>query len=52
MTVQPLDPDSPAGVAAAEAISQALAEIQVAIWRRTATGPAETTERPAREPAA
>ena len=34
--VTPLDPDSPAGRAAAEALSQALAEIQVAIWRREA----------------
>lgn len=34
--VVPLEPDSPAGRAAAEALSQALAEIQVAIWRREA----------------
>lgn len=34
--VLPLDPASPAGIAAAEALSQALAEIQVAVWRRTA----------------
>jgi hypothetical protein len=34
--VEPLDPDSPAGHAAAEALSQVLAEIQVAIWRRRA----------------
>lgn len=32
--VVPLDPDSPAGRAAAESLSQALAEIQVAIWQR------------------
>lgn len=35
-TVQPLDPDTPAGRAAADAISQALAEIQVAVWQRAA----------------
>jgi len=34
--IQPLDPNSPAGRAAAEAISEALAEIQLAIWRREA----------------
>ncbi|MDG4798949.1 hypothetical protein [Micromonospora sp. WMMD980] len=34
--VAPIDPDSPAGRAATEALSQALAEIQVAIWRRKA----------------
>ncbi|MEV1331509.1 hypothetical protein AB0J20_18250 [Micromonospora costi] len=32
--ITPLDPDSPAGKAAAEALSQALAEIYVAIDRR------------------
>lgn len=32
--VTPLDPDSPAGRAAAESLSQALAEILVAIQRR------------------
>ncbi len=32
--VTPLDPNSPAGLAAAESLSQALAEIQVAIWQR------------------
>lgn len=36
--VTPLDPTSAAGIAAAEALNRALAEIQVAIWRRrTAT---------------
>ncbi|MEU5721563.1 hypothetical protein ABZ783_07050 [Micromonospora sp. NPDC047738] len=39
--IEPLDPDSPAGRAAAEAISQGLAEIQVAIWRREAAREAE-----------
>lgn len=34
--VHPLDPNSPEGRAAAEAISQGLAEIQLAIWRREA----------------
>lgn len=34
--VAPIDPDSPGGIAAAEALSQVLAEIQVAIWRRKA----------------
>ena len=34
--VSPIDPDSPGGRAAAESLSQALAEIQVAIWRRKA----------------
>ena len=34
--IVPLDPNTDAGRAAAEAISQALAEIQVAIWRREA----------------
>lgn len=33
--IVPLDPDSPAGRAAAESLSQALAEIQVSIWQRT-----------------
>lgn len=32
--IVPLDPDSPEGRAAAEALSQVLAEIQLAIWRR------------------
>lgn len=32
--VQPLDPDTPAGRAAAEALSQTLADILVAIRRR------------------
>ncbi|MGW3808815.1 hypothetical protein [Micromonospora sp. NPDC005113] len=32
--VKPLDPDSPEGQAAAESLSQALAEIQLAILRR------------------
>jgi hypothetical protein len=32
--VAPLDPDSPAGRAASESLSQALAEILVAIQRR------------------
>lgn len=34
--VKAIDPDSPGGKAAAEALSQVLAEIQVAIWRRQA----------------
>lgn len=34
--VAPLDPDSPAGIAAAEALTQTLAEIWVAIRRRNA----------------
>ena len=34
--IEPLDPNTDAGRAAAEAISQALAEIQVAVWRRKA----------------
>lgn len=34
--VTPLDPDSPAGREAAERLSQVLAEIQLAIWRRRA----------------
>ncbi|MEW2383344.1 hypothetical protein AB0873_14815 [Micromonospora sp. NPDC047707] len=34
--VKPLDPDSPAGRAAAEALSQALAEIYVAVAQRRA----------------
>jgi hypothetical protein len=34
--ITPLDPDSEAGRQAAEALSQVLAEIQVAIWRRKA----------------
>lgn len=34
--ITPLDPDSDAGRAAAESMSQVLAEIQVAIWRRRA----------------
>ncbi|MFE7868808.1 hypothetical protein [Micromonospora sp. HUAS LYJ1] len=34
--VAPIDPDSPGGRAAAEALSEVLAEIQVAIWRREA----------------
>lgn len=33
-TIRPLDPDTEAGRAAGAAISEALAEIQVAIWRR------------------
>lgn len=40
--VTPLDPDSPAGRAAAEALSQVLAEIQVAIWRRSVADPERT----------
>jgi hypothetical protein len=35
-TVPPLDPDSDAGRQAAEALSQVLAEIQVAVWQREA----------------
>ncbi|WP_435233322.1 hypothetical protein [Micromonospora aurantiaca (nom. illeg.)] len=35
--VAPLDADSDAGREAAEALTQALAEIQVAIWQRTTT---------------
>lgn len=31
-----LDPNTPEGRAAADALSQALAEIQVAVWRRRA----------------
>ncbi|MBQ0900479.1 hypothetical protein [Micromonospora sp. U21] len=34
--IDPIDPDSPGGRAAAEALSQALAEITVAVWRRRA----------------
>jgi len=34
--VTPLDPTSAAGIAAAEALNEVLAEIQVAIWRRRA----------------
>ncbi|SCL12832.1 hypothetical protein [Micromonospora inyonensis] len=34
--VTPLDPASPEGQAAAEALSAVLADIQVAIWRRKA----------------
>ena len=34
--VEPLDPNSAEGRAAADALSQALAEIQVAVWRRRA----------------
>lgn len=34
--IEPLDPNTDAGRAAEEAINQALAEIQVAIWRRKA----------------
>lgn len=33
--VTPIDPDTPAGRAAADALSQALAEIRFAIWQRT-----------------
>ncbi|RLK13291.1 hypothetical protein DER29_4308 [Micromonospora sp. M71_S20] len=43
--VEPIDPDSPGGKAAAEAMSQVLAEIQVAIWRREALA-AQQTEQP------
>lgn len=38
--VTPLDPDSPAGRAAGESLSQALAEILVAIERRERAGQA------------
>ncbi|MGC5033036.1 hypothetical protein [Micromonospora sp. DT229] len=38
--VQPIDPDSDAGRAAAAEMSQTLAEIQVAIWRRKAAASA------------
>lgn len=34
--VQPIDPDSPGGRAAAESFTQALAEILVAVWQRRA----------------
>jgi hypothetical protein len=34
--VSPLDPKTDAGRAAADSLSQALAEIQVAIWQRRA----------------
>ena len=34
--IDPIDPDSPAGRAAAEALGQALAEIYVRIWQRRA----------------
>ncbi|MEU5938661.1 hypothetical protein ABZ807_05640 [Micromonospora sp. NPDC047548] len=34
--IQPIDPNSPGGRAAAEALSQVLAEIQVAVWQRRA----------------
>lgn len=33
-TITPLDPNTDAGRAAAESLSQALAEIQVSIWQR------------------
>lgn len=38
--ITPLNPESPAGREAAEAIEQTLAEIQVAVWRRQTTTPA------------
>lgn len=34
MTTVPLDPDSPAGIATADRLSQALAEIMFAMWER------------------
>lgn len=34
--IRPIDPDSPAGRAAAETWGQVLAEIQVAVWQRRA----------------
>src|SRR3546814_4204629 len=34
--VEPIDPNSPGGRAAAEALSQVLAEITVAVWQRRA----------------
>lgn len=40
MTTVPLDPASPAGIAAAERFSQALAEIKLAIWGRRAAAEA------------
>ncbi|WP_320069639.1 hypothetical protein [Micromonospora sp. RTGN7] len=40
--ITPLDPDSEAGRQAAEAMSQVLAEIQVAIWRRKAAARQQT----------
>lgn len=47
-TIGPLDPDSPAGQAATEALSQVLADIQVAIWQREAAArAAEQATQPA-----
>lgn len=37
--VVPLDPASPAGMAAAERLSQAFAEIKLAIWERMNASP-------------
>lgn len=39
--ITPIDPNSPGGRAAAEALSEVLAEILVAIWRRRSTSRAE-----------
>lgn len=49
MSTIPLDPASPAGIAAAERFSQALAEIRLAIWGRRAAAEA-ATPRPSNPP--
>ncbi|MFI7203308.1 helix-turn-helix domain-containing protein [Micromonospora aurantiaca (nom. illeg.)] len=49
--VQPIDPDSPAGRAAAEALSQALAEIIVDVWQRRSIARTQPDGGPAAGPA-
>lgn len=49
--IVPLDPDSPAGKAAAEALSQALAEILVAVEQRRAAAKVAELERQAEDEA-
>lgn len=48
--VVPLDPDSPAGIAAAARISRAFAEIEFAIWKRSGEPPRPSAPRPTPPP--
>lgn len=50
MSTVPLDPASPAGIAAADRFSQALAEIKLAIWGRRAADAARPSAPPKPKP--
>ncbi|NUT52371.1 MAG: hypothetical protein HOV94_34520 [Saccharothrix sp.] len=44
--VVPLDPDSPAGIAAAERFSEVLARLQVNVWARMNAKPKPVSPKP------